>query len=157
MSTGTQKRALVIFSAFGLMVAFIILNAHSRKRVEPQSQSVQATTPTEPAAEPDLYKVSPYELLEKYEANEVKADREFHGKTLVVTGRIASIDKDFTDAVVIKFETGQMFTPVMAELVRGQEDEAAALVKGQRVTVQCSRARFIVGYPNLDECLLNVR
>ena len=100
------------------------------------------------------YRITAWDLFEHYSANEVKTDQELHGKRLVVTGRIVSIDKDFTGSVIVQFATISQFKNVTVHLHSGQENQAAVLVKGSEIVVKCDSSVLVLESPQLHNCTL---
>jgi tRNA_anti-like len=117
--------------------------------------SSEATT-TEPSAapEPAPVEVSAADLFHEYDRNEVAADDLYKGKHLLVTGRVASITKDFLDNIVVEISTGQMFADIHATVRDSQKSVAARLSKRQQISVLCRGKGKILMSPVLDECLI---
>lgn len=104
---------------------------------------------------PPVLKATPAQLYAAYTRNEVAADDEFKGKTIQVTAPVKSIDKDFTDAVVLRFDTGSEFNEMGATLESSQDSMAAQLKRGQVVTLQCAKIVRIMDSPMASHCTLN--
>ncbi|EYF06000.1 OB-fold protein [Chondromyces apiculatus] len=77
-------------------------------------------------------------LLGEYKDNEVRADGEFKGQLVQVTGVVGDVKKDITDSIYVIVGTGQPFEipEVQCCVADGQEKRAAALSKGSKVTVR---------------------
>jgi len=84
------------------------------------------------AAEPPL-PVKADALFRAYDDNEVAADQKYKGKSLLVTGTVQSIDKDFTDSIVVKLASGNPFMAVHAYIGDQHAAMAASLKKGRRL------------------------
>lgn len=98
--------------------------------------------------------VSASALWKAYDSNEVSADDLYKGRLLLITGIVASIDKDFADNIVLQLASGQMFQSVHAKLHDSQKSSAASLTKNQRVAVLCKGSGRIIGSPMLTDCIL---
>jgi hypothetical protein len=109
--------------------------------------SVVATADTGPP-----YRITATKLYREYAANEVLTDRQIAGRPVEVSGFINSIDKDFLDHAVLQLSTGDLFSTVGLTLTDDQKARAATLVKGQPITVICTKMRRIVDSPMGDEC-----
>ena len=72
------------------------------------------------------------------------------GKTLKVAGKVAGIDKDFTDTVIVKLQTSNPFMSVMAYGV--EPATAASLRKGQSLSLTCRGDGRAMGSPVLRSC-----
>lgn len=123
---------IVYFIGLAIFTAFVGgAGSYSDYVERARAAQVQANAGSaEQAAAPvELLEVTTAQLLAAYEANEVAADGQYKNKALAVTGRVAGINKDFTDSVYVELETGEMFKNVHA---RGIADEVAVnLQKGQ--------------------------
>lgn len=80
------------------------------------------------------------------------ADNQYKNKALAVTGRVAAINKDFTDSVHVELESGDMFLQVQAHGI--SEHAAAGLQKGQQVTMACIGKGYLLATPQLEDCRL---
>ena len=96
--------------------------------------------------------VDAVDLWNQYEANEVAADNAFKGHRLLVLGRVQSIDKDFTNDIVIVLRSPNQFMGTHATMVRGAAAKAATLSMGQTVTLNCECRGRVVGSPVLTDC-----
>lgn len=99
--------------------------------------------------------VSAQQLYAAYHANEISADQSYKGKMLEVTGVVDSIDSDFNDEprIALRGESGESFLAfVYAEGI--DANTAAALRKGQNVTVVCTGGGEAMGFPTLDDCAI---
>ena len=102
-------------------------------------------------AEPDI-EVSAARLWKDYHANEVAADDKYKNKTLLVSGEVSSIDKDFLGDIVLRLVTPNPYMAVMATLQSSEKSRAAQLSKGSSVSVLCTGGGMIVGSPSLRKC-----
>jgi hypothetical protein len=110
--------------------------------------------PVESANYRQPYRTTASNLYLKFHANEVKAEQELAGNAIVVTGTVAGIRRDFKGDVVVSFYSPNEFLRVGAHLYSGQDEDAANLVTGQKLSVNCERAEMVLGSPQLMECLL---
>jgi len=105
---------------------------------------------TEAAGPP--VEVASVDLAKAYAANEAAAQQQYGGHTLVVSGRVQSIDLDFMDEPVVVLPGADEFTSVQAKLAESHHDAAGSLNKGQEIAVTCTELTEIVGSPMLDNC-----
>lgn len=91
-------------------------------------------------------------LWDDYHANEVAADQKYKGRTLIVSGRVDSIDKNFLDELVVRLRSSNPYMTTMAELDKEQEDVAARLRKGAEIDMRCTGGGMVVGSPVLRKC-----
>lgn len=94
--------------------------------------------------------VSGAELSKAYSANEVAADRAYKGKTLFVTGKIASINSGIGGAPY--FVLGTQIGSPQAKIQKDFIDFAASAKKGESVQLVCSGNGAILGAPMLSDC-----
>ncbi|SUF92862.1 tRNA_anti-like [Salmonella enterica] len=93
------------------------------------------------------------QLFKAYDENEVATDEKMKGKLISVKGVVQSIDKDFTDSIIISFRTDNEFNASTYGNGRFEKSAAIALKKGQQVTVICERMSRIVGAPSGRDCV----
>ncbi|EHU9132986.1 hypothetical protein KZW37_002823, partial [Escherichia coli] len=93
------------------------------------------------------------QLFKAYDENEVATDEKMKGKLISVKGVVQSIDKDFTDSIIISLRTDNEFMPARMEMEDSEKSAAIALKKGQQVTVICERMSRIVGAPSGRDCV----
>jgi hypothetical protein len=120
---------------------------------EPKRAPADPVRAPDPKPEPVVeaaVSVTAVELFSAYDANEVAADAAYKGKTLKVTGKVAGIDKDFTDTVIVKLQTPNQFMDVMAYGVPSAT--AASLRKGQSISLTCRGEGRVMGSPVLRQC-----
>ena len=99
-------------------------------------------------------KLTAAELWNAYNNNEVAAQRAFNDRDLLVSGTVASIELDFADDPVVRFVSPNQYMQVSASFDETYEDRAAALSRGQALTVMCSRVSEIAGTPMLRDCTI---
>jgi hypothetical protein len=98
--------------------------------------------------------VTALQLYNDYQANEVSADNKYKGKSLMVSGTVSSIDKDFLDNIVVSLKTPNEFMDVKARVDDDQKSKAASLSKGQDIKVLCTGSGMIIGSPQLEDCTI---
>lgn len=98
--------------------------------------------------------VTSNELFAAYEANEIAADEKYKGKKLLVTGTVASIDKDAFGGLNLQLATPNMFSSTMCRMERSEKAKHMELRKGETVKLLCTGRGMILGSPSLDDCVL---
>lgn len=96
--------------------------------------------------------VSSAELFNAYQANEVAADNRFKGQKLLVTGTVASIDKDFLGGLVLRLSIPNEFMSTMCSMHKSDASSLAQLSKGESVRVLCTGGGMTIGSPSLRDC-----
>ena len=117
-------------------------------------KSTQSTTPVAPEAPArKATPVSANDLYSQYDANEVSADDYYKGRSLLVTGRVGSINKDFLDKVyIIMPSSSNPYMGVHAELKRSEKERAGNLRKGQQITLLCIGAGKVLTDVIVNKC-----
>lgn len=100
-----------------------IAEAETKKQAEEAAKEVANQT------------VSGRQLISAYQANEVKADQDFKGRTFYVKGTITEIKKDLADRIYVTLDEPEM---ALAGVQCYLDDEqiAASLNKGQKVVIK---------------------
>ncbi len=96
--------------------------------------------------------VSALTLSTDYLRNEVAADNLYKGHLLAVHGMVTSINKDIFDKIYVSLATPNEFMNVQAHLAAGSESQAAALQRGETITVVCTGNGMVLGSPMLRDC-----
>lgn len=118
------------------------------------SASTHPTSQQENVSSVPALEVDAMQLYNDYQRNEVSADEKYKGKTLLVTGVVGGINKDYADKAYIKLSTDNMFMSVMARLQAGEVSRASQLSKGQWVVVECVGHGMVAGSPMLSKCVI---
>ncbi len=99
-----------------------------------------------------IYKTTATELFSDYEENEVNTDEKIKGKIVEISGSVQSIDKDFTDSIIIKIKTSNQFMPAHLRVDDSQKQNAMTLNRGDEVTLRCQKVSRIMGSPSGRDC-----
>lgn len=110
---------------------------------------------TAPQKAENVYSTTAKQLAMLYEENEVAADDKIGGRPVAVKGVVKSIDKDFTNSVVIHMESNNTFMPVSLRMSDTEKSRAAKLRKGETITITCKRMAFVIGSPSGSDCEFN--
>jgi hypothetical protein len=94
------------------------------------------------------------ELWRAYDANEVAADNQWKGKQIIITGEVAGISKDFTDAIIIQLRSPNEFMPTQAYVKETSAPKAATLQKHQKIVLTCTCTGKIMASPVLRDCVI---
>jgi len=100
--------------------------------------TVKTTSTKAPPTEPETIKITAAQLVSEYQENGVKADNQYKGKLLEVTGTVRNIDKDLLDTVFITLNGGGDWSLNDVQCYFKDKEEiekVAELSKGQTVTV----------------------
>lgn len=93
-------------------------------------------------------------LWKDYNANEVRADDKYKGRSLIISGKVQSIDKDFLDNLVVRLRSPNQFMATHANFAAEERDKVAQLAKGDSVLLNCVVDGLLLGSPVLRNCKL---
>lgn len=93
-------------------------------------------------------------LQDQYERNEVAGDKKFRGKRLILSGKVASIDRSIGESyfVSLKVGTNQSVRP-RAMMADGHTDYLAELEKGQTIRLVCKGDGLLMGSAIASGCV----
>lgn len=142
----------MLFVAYCLVLA--LLNGHrsGSSATDGNNSTGESSTSESTAPAESAQRVSALKLFIDHQRNEVAADNLYKGHLLAVVGRVTSINKDFLDKVYVSLATPNEFMNVEAHLNEESESEAAALQRGEVITLVCTGGGMIVGSPMLRDC-----
>jgi hypothetical protein len=142
-----RKRARFIVVGGVAVIGLILILAALGNPDSRASSSGSVATAKEPVAH-----VSATLLYDQYHANQVNADDYYRDRLVAVSGKVAGINKYFSDSTYVELETSNEFESVQVHLANGQAEKASALYKGASVVVVCRGAGMFVGSPELIDC-----
>ncbi|MEI0697051.1 hypothetical protein ABRP57_06690 [Pectobacterium aroidearum] len=147
------KWVLYIFVAL-IVIGYFADDKKANKGSESNaSVSNAASTPVPESKAPEVYKTTASGLFNAYEENEVAIDEKMKGKIVEISGTVQSIDKDFTDAIIVQLKTGNEFLPAMMNIIDSEKSTAISLKKGQKIVVRCESVMRIIGAPAGRNCV----
>ena len=100
----------------------------------------------------DINIVTPDNLVRDYHANEVRANQQYRGKPVAITGRVDGIATGITDRPYITFKTRELFSEPQAHFSRADSDKAALVNRNQNLTLVCTGNGMVIGSPMLKDC-----
>lgn len=97
-------------------------------------------------------RVTAMQLFSTYHANEVAADDRFKNKSVVISGLVASINKDVLDNGYLVLRDGDPLEGVHAQLTDETMKYSGRLSRGDEITLTCTGAGMVLGSPILKSC-----
>jgi len=85
------------------------------------------------------------QLIRFFEANEIAADKQYKGQEVIIIGVVADISKSMLGVPKISFSANGRQKKLVAALKRSQEDQAAGVGKGDRVSLKAVVTRSMMG------------
>ena len=130
----------------------ICINSTSKPSAPP---APPASPPPAISQTPAAIQVSAADLYNAYKANQVAADLQYEGKTLLVTGVVSSIGKDLLSYPYVVIGDGGQYSiiGVQCSFAKGTEAELARLSKGQTVRIQGKQSGYFMNV-TLSGCSL---
>jgi cytoskeletal protein RodZ len=100
-------------------------------------------------------KVTPAELKQAYESNEVNAEKKYKGKVVIITGKISDIRTSMGSAVIgVSSQSKAYIDDVSCYFDdNSQDDRIANLSKGQTITIKGTVGSNVVGV-SIDDCTI---
>lgn len=119
---------------------------------QPQADTAK---PKRATSDESVYRTTAKDLAALYDENEVAADDKIGGRKVEVTGIVQDITKNFTNDVILRFESGNRFMPVSLSMAESEKAQASKLKKGEKITVTCEKMQLFIGVPSGGNCTFN--
>lgn len=150
----------IVGVVFALGILTLIIGGGSQnppaQAVAPAGQAQASAPPSAPAKASEqtkpVHKTTAPQLARDYHDNEVAADEKMKGKIIEVSGTVQSIDKSFTDSIVIALRTGNEFMAAHMNMDDSEKDKAMTLKRGAKVVIRCERMARTMGSPYGSDC-----
>jgi hypothetical protein len=125
------------------------------KKADTTQASDNAAEPTSsaPTIENTAIMVDAKQYFKDYQDNEVTADEKYKGKDILISGVVASIQKDFTDGAYITLSVDEIGIQNVRVTLKDNND-AKTLHKGQAVRFSGIGGGMIMGDPLIDDGVL---
>jgi hypothetical protein len=99
--------------------------------------------------------VSAADLWTAYMRDPAAADRQYRDRSLVVSGTVRSVDRDFDGGVVVRLSTGGASETVNAKLATREDPWAVGSTRGKQVSLLCVGRGSAIGSPLLGSCTVS--
>jgi hypothetical protein len=144
--------AVVLFIGWGLSK----LGSSTPATAPSTSSSTAPSGDSTPTPKVQLLQVTAREYQADFDANEVAADDKYKDKKLLMSGKVKSIEKDFSGEAYLTLVAGgeglASFTGVQAHLKDEAVQQASRLGKGQSVTLVCDPATRVMAIAGVKNC-----
>jgi len=110
-----------------------------------------AAAPTTPRAATEM---TAAELWSAYARDATAADRKFRDRSVLVTGIVQSIERDYEGSMVARLSTGDAFDTVNARLATRDDPTMIGVIKGRSVSLLCVGRGTLLGAPQLGGCFV---
>jgi hypothetical protein len=82
------------------------------------------------------------------------ADRRFRDRSLLVSGSVRSVERDFDGRAMVRLSTGDPYESVNAKLATRNEATLVGMTKGKSVSLLCVGRGRLIGAPQLTGCFV---
>jgi hypothetical protein len=148
VTAGFLVAAVLVF----LLARLIAANRHLDAAMA-SSAAADFPLPNAPQKPTAPVRISAAQLYSEYDQNAVAANDEFAGRTLEVSGKILSAEKQSDDAVRVRIGVDQYgFNDIEARIAKSSNETVAKLKKGHSVTLVCKKVHRELGSVTLDRC-----
>lgn len=139
---------------FALVMSVLLLTACGTETTNQNEQTVKPNTEQSPEPVVEMIEATADELLNSYKENELAGDEKYKGKTLIITGKINSIQSGLGDTPFILLNAGgdMEFALPQAHFSNSEKQSLLELKKGTNVKLQCIGDGEIGGTPMLKDC-----
>jgi hypothetical protein len=98
--------------------------------------------------------ISAADLWMAYSRDTAGAERRFRDRSVLVTGTIRSVDRDFEGRTAVRLSTGDAFETVNATMATRDDPALAGVSKGRPVSLLCVGRGVLMGAPRLGGCFV---
>jgi len=124
---------------------------------EPRTHPGEATSTAAPelrrtVAPGRTLEVSASDLWGRYSRDPAGADRLYRDRSVLLTGDVRAVERNYQGDVVVRLSAGDAFDTVNATLASGDDPLRSTLAKGRPVSLLCVGRGTLMGAPLLGSC-----
>jgi len=153
-----RPRAILLIMAGMLMVAMfaVAILTGTGATARPIDRPLAAAPPATAASlvKGQTPEVNATDLWAAYTRDRVATDRLYRDRSMLVTGTIRSVDRNFEGDMVIRLATPDPLETVNATLATRTDPAVSGLTKGQSVSLLCVGRGGLMGAPLLGSCFV---
>jgi hypothetical protein len=156
-----RPRTILLVASGLLMVAMftiaILSGTGATARPAEKATMVGAAAPATPMArlvKGQTPEVNANDLWAAYTRDRVATDRLYRDRSLVVSGTIRSVDRNFEGDMVVRLATPDPLETVNATLATRTDPALNGMAKGQAVSLLCVGRGGLMGAPLLGSCFV---
>jgi ribosomal protein L40E len=116
--------------------------------------AAQASSPVQRAAGARAPELSAAELWSTYSRDRAAADRLYRDRSVVVSGVVRAVDRNYEGDMVVRLATPDAFDAVNATLATRNDPALVGLAKGRTVSLLCVGRGALMGAPQLGSCFV---
>ncbi len=145
---------VLMIAMFGVAGASALLPGSHPMEALPVPAPARGALTRLPAATSGTPRVTATELWAAYSLDALSADRSYRDRSLVVTGTVRSVDRNYEGDMVVRLGTGDAFDTVNATAAARNDPALAAVAKGRTVSLICVGHGALMGAPLLSGCFV---
>lgn len=136
------------------MFAFAALSAtgSQARSLEPPVPALGVPRVARPTA--GVSEIAASDLWSAYSRDRIGTERLYRDRSLIVTGTIRSIDRNYEGDMVVRLATADALDTVNATLATRNDPAVAGLAKGRNVSLLCVGRGEMMGAPLLGSCFV---
>jgi hypothetical protein len=150
------RTMLLVLSGCLVAAMFAVASASALLTVPASPEAAPAWPKT--AAAPPMPKASAQvtatELWAAYARNAAEADHRYRDRSVVVSGIVRSVERDYEGSMVARLSTGDAFETVNAKLATRDDPTMVGVIKGRSVSLLCVGRGSLLGAPQLGGCFV---
>lgn len=140
----------LIAAMFAVASASALLTAPN----PPETAPAWPKTAAAPSVPKASSQVTASELWAAYARNRAEADRLYRDRSVVVSGIVRSVERDYEGSMVARLSTGDAFETVNAKLATRDDPTTVGVIKGRPVSLLCVGRGALMGAPQLGGCFV---
>ncbi len=154
-----RPRMMLLFAAGVLIVGMFAVAILSGTAAPARSAETPAVIASPVAAAAGFMKaqtpeVTAEDLWSAYSRDRVAAERAYRDRSVVVTGTIRAVDRNFEGDMVVRLSTPDPLETVNAKLATRTDPALTGLTKGRSVSLLCVGHGALMGAPVLASCFV---
>jgi ribosomal protein L40E len=150
------RTMMLVLSVVLIAGMFAVATASALLTPPPVQEAAPAwpKTAAAPAVPTASAQVTAAELWASYARDAADANHKFRDKSVVVTGIVRSIERDFEGSMIARLATGDAFETVNAKLATRDDPTMVGVIKGRSVSLLCVGRGVLMGAPQLGGCFV---
>jgi hypothetical protein len=144
----------LMIAMFGVAGASALLPGSRPVEAQPVPTAPRAAAATPPVTTSGTPHVTATELWAAYTLDALAADRSYRDRSLVVSGIVRSVDRNYEGDMVVRLGTGDAFDTVNATLAARNDPALGVVSKGSAVSLICVGHGALMGAPQLSGCFV---
>lgn len=142
LKSGLLKK--IIIGSVLVFILLVFIGIFAEKSEHDSAQQASSSQSLEPKVQKQVLTYTVQQLNAMYEENEVKTDEDLKGKTIIITGVVQEISKDFTDGIEVSLVSENKYMPSQMFMEDSEKTAAINLRKGNEVKLHCNSIKYVI-------------